>query len=256
MPAARPTPAHQIPAFGQQHQQQQKSGQQPAAPPGLLPTSSSSQTQPAQPQRVRKRVKQAAGAGTVLLALFSFVVFMGPLGPLQRFAPAPQDFAHSLSAETTAGELHSSGRVLMSLPSGSEHVPVVLNETQLQLLHDSRLPKNGVVPLMEGSGENDVATPGRPGAETWLQGQGWWSDGPDHAPFDSPKSIMLKPSDKAAEQQALQGLKASHNLLVLLIENSIPARKQEAIDYILKQLVPSFCATCCLVIFGFHLSLT
>lgn len=213
MPAVRPASAHQLPASEQLHTQQPS--QQPAGQPGFYHPPSSTKPQPAQPQRARKRAKQAAGASTVLLALFSFVVLIGPLGPLQGFTPSPpqQNLMHSSDAGIASDGLHSSGRVLMSLPSAAEHLPARLNDTQLQLLHHNRLPKSGVVSLMEGSGENDVALPGHQTAEMRLQGQGWWSQGPDDAPYDSPKSIMLRPSDKAAEQQALEGLKASALLI-------------------------------------------
>ena len=214
MPAVRPAPAHQLPTSQQQHTQQPR--QQPAVQPGLYQTPSTTKPQPAQPQRARKRAKQAAGASTVLLALFSFVVLMGPLGPLQGLTPSlpqqppQQDAMHSSGAGVVTDGLHSSGRVLMSLPSAAEHMPAGPNDTRLQLLHESRLPKNGVMSLVEGSGENNVALPGHQRhADMRLQGQGWWSQGPDDAPCDSPKSIMLRPCDKAAEQEALEGLKAS-----------------------------------------------
>lgn len=223
MPAARPAPApaHQLPAGPQQP------SQQPSQQSGLH-HNSGSKAQTAQPQRSRKRAKQAAGAGTALLALFSFVVFLGPLGPLQGFSPAAQQQQmHTGMTETPGGALHSSGRVLMSLPSGlehtpagfnnsqqqqmntvsrSEHLPARPNDTQLQLPHSSGVAKQGNPAFIEGTGENDVALPVQNGAEVALHGQAWWLHGANSS-YDDSRSIMLRPSDKVAEQQALQGLK-------------------------------------------------
>lgn len=250
MPAARPAPAHQLPTAqpqpGQQaagqagpYQPATNSNAQPNAQPGVYQPVGNSKSQSAQPQRARKRVKQAAGAGTVLLALFSFVVLMGPLGPLQGFAPAAQQqHVQAGGAGAVNGALHGAGRVLMSLPSGSEHAPSNLNNSQLQSLslgqsghlparlnddhlqlpHDGRHVPHDVMSLMEGSAENDVALPVQRSVDVTLHVQEWWSSGADNASYDNSKSIMLRPSDKIAEQEALQGLKAS---LILVIDTPV-----------------------------------
>ncbi len=187
------------------------------------------------PAKARKRAKQAAGAGTVLLALFSFVVFLGPLGPMagpslnalgQSHAPLGPA-THMVLPDPGSLMDHPSGggRVLMSV--GGENVTdasPVSNETQLVPIDASF---NGqAMSLAEGSGDNGVLVEVRQDdggvVQSGAGGQGWWSGLLDAAHVEPSKSIVLRPSNREAESQALQGLKVVS--LVLALQQSSLSR--------------------------------
>ena len=199
--------------------------------------------------KLRKRAKQAAGAGTVLLALFSFVVFCGPLGPFSSPSPAlqalPVDPSGQISTAATAlvpsqaGGGHQSlggGRVLMSLEEQNATAALpVSNATQLVLvtnMSDSEHHPTQAASLSEGSGDNSALLNTAKGtgmravqgdstallevtaAEAMAEagrdkGQGWWSRLLEAAHVEPSKSIVLRPSNREVESQALQGLKAN-----------------------------------------------
>lgn len=198
MPAARPAPAGsaQFGASSQHRANSQSAGQ---------------------PSKARKRAKQAAGAGTIMLALFSFVVFMGPFGPLagpRLSGPAPA-LGHSGSApllpgsESLAGHM-GSGRVLMAVGSNSSDVlddSLQHNQTTLELpVDNSLLLRREIVSTSEGSDESVVSD--NFSDQGKLVSQGWLGGRELEASHVEPlKSVVLRPSNKNAEVQALQGLK-------------------------------------------------
>ncbi len=181
------------------------------------------------PAKARKRAKQAAGAGTVLLALFSFVVFLGPLGPMAGPSLNTPGQSHGPLGPTTRmvlpdpGSLmdHPSGggRVLMSVAGdNATDVLPVSNETQLVLPINASF--NGqAMSLAEGSGDNGVLLEVRQDdggvVQSGAAGQGWWLGLLDAAHVEPSKSIVLKPSNREAESQALQGLKVPSLVLAL-----------------------------------------
>lgn len=216
MPAVRPAPASQLPGFAPTaHQQlpQPQSNQQPS-------TIGSQPAQQPQPVRGRKRAKQAATAGTALLALFSFAVFMGPLGSLQGLSQtAPQELPLGLH-NSPADVMRGGGRVLMSAladPADEQLMSAsTLNATHLQFASEPNTTQlqyrqkhlSGLY-LQEGSGENDVPVEGGTRQQSRYQLQNWSPEVSAGAGLQGLQSIVLKPSDKAAEQDALQQLKAS-----------------------------------------------
>lgn len=205
MPAARPAPAGshaQIGAHSQHYASNQSSGQ---------------------PSKARKRAKQAAGAGTVLLALFSFVVVLGPLGPLAgpRLSGSAPDLGHLGSApfpgsEGVAGRM-GSGRVLMAVGSNSsdvldkpqQHNPAQQKNLELPVNNSLLVGQAGVL-TAEGNDQSMVADNFSGHGEVVSQG---WLGGAvvEGAPVEPLKSVVLRPSNKKAEGQALQGLKV-HSL--------------------------------------------
>lgn len=194
MPAARPAPAgRHVPsgASSQHHANVQSSTQQPF--------------------KARKRAKQAAGAGTFLLALFSFVVFLGPLGPLvgPRLSGSTAALEH-LGSASLDGHMRN-GRVLMAVGSNSSGVlepSLQHNETALQLPVDNSLfLGEAAVSTAEGSDESQVAD--NFSGEGRVVNPGSWGDvleAPHVEPF---KSVVLRPSNKKAEVKALQSLKVT-----------------------------------------------
>ncbi|KAL3144021.1 hypothetical protein ABBQ32_003825 [Trebouxia sp. C0010 RCD-2024] len=200
MPPSRPAPASS-------HMPSGTASQRPAAAQSS-----------GQPSKARKRAKQAAGASTVLLALFSFVVFLGPLGPAAgpRLSGSTPALGHPHSAGLLPGSASmgghiGSGRVLMGIGSNAsdaQEVPFSLqhNQTALALpVEDSLfLPDEGLSMAEDSqeavvgdnfSGQGKVVSPGR------------WGGVLEAAPVAPIKSLVLRPSNKQAEVQALQGLK-------------------------------------------------
>lgn len=189
LPAARPAPAGraQFGASSQHHAHSQSAGQ---------------------PSKARKRAKQVAGAGTILLALFSFVVFLGPLGPLA--GPRLSGSAPFLPGSESMVSHTGSGRVLMAVGSNSSDDldnSLPHNRTALELPVYNFLPVQVVAPT-EGSDESLVADnfsdQGKVVSRGW--GGGRVMEAGHVAPF---KSVVLRPSNKKAEVQALQGLKVT-----------------------------------------------
>lgn len=202
MPPSRPAPASS-------HMPSGTASQRPAAAQSS-----------GQPSKARKRAKQAAGASTVLLALFSFVVFLGPLGPAAgpRLSGSTPALGHPHSAGLLPGSASmgghiGSGRVLMGIGSNAsdaQEVPFSLqhNQTALALpVEDSLfLPDEGLSMAEDSqeavvgdnfSGQGKVVSPGR------------WGGVLEAAPVAPIKSLVLRPSNKQAEVQALQGLKVT-----------------------------------------------
>ena len=200
MPAARPAPASSA-QFGtsKQHHATNQSASQAS--------------------KARKRAKQAAGAGTLLLALFSFVVFLGPLGPLSgpRLSVSAPDLGHLGSApflpgsESMAGHT-GSGRILMAVGSNTSDVldsSLQHNQTALELpVNNSLLLRKAIALTTDGSDESFVADNfsdhGKVVSQGWLGGR--VLEAGHVEPF---KSVVLRPSNKNAEVQALQGLKVT-----------------------------------------------
>ena len=202
----------------------------PASRPASVPSATSSHQSSQHPANVhtsgppakaRKRAKQAAGAGTVLLALLSFVVFLGPFGPMAGLSL--QSLPHrQLSMQTTQMGLPESGssmdhtlgggRVLMSVGvEDSTDVVSGKNETQLVLPINASFGGNAMS-LAEGSGENGVLVEVRDdGGVIKVEDteQGWWSGLLNTAHVEPSKSVVLRPSNREAESQALQGLKVT-----------------------------------------------
>ena len=169
-----------------------------------------------QPSKGRKRAKQAAGAGTVLLALFSFVVFLGPLGPmagprLSGSAPALGHLhsAGSLPGSESMGGHIGSGRVLMAIgtnTSDAQEAPPPLqdNHTALALpVDDPLFSSEEAVSIAEDTGAGIV------GVNFSAPGMGEVVKSAHSAAF---KSLVLRPSNKKAEVQALQRLKVLSTL--------------------------------------------
>ena len=217
----------------------------PASRPASVPSSTSSHQSsqhPANiqssgpPAKARKRAKQAAGAGTVLLALFSFVVFLGPLGPMAGPSLNALGQSHATLGPAThmvlpdPGSLMDhpagSGRVLMSV--AGEHATDALPVSDVtQLVLPINASFNGqAVSLAEGSGDNGVLVEVQQDdggvVQSGAAGQGWWSGLLDAAHVEPSKSIVLRPSNREAESQALQGLKVPS--LVLALQQSILSR--------------------------------
>ena len=204
MPAARPAPvgSHaQTGAHSQHHASNQSSGQ---------------------PSKARKRAKQAAGAGTVLLALFSFVVVLGPLGPLAgpRLSGSAPDPGHLGSApfpgsEGMAGHM-GGGRVLMAVGANSSDVLDKPQQHNLELPVNDSLLVGGQAGVLtaEGAEQSVVADNfsghGEVGSQGWLGGAVL-----EGAHVEPLKSVVLRPSNKKAEGQALQGLKVATHCLAL-----------------------------------------
>ena len=205
MPPSRPAPASS-------HVPSGTASQRPANPQSS-----------GQPSKGRKRAKQAAGAGTVLLALFSFVVFLGPLGPmagprLSGSAPA-LGHLHSagslLGSESMGGHI-GSGRVLMAIGtnvSDADKAPLSLQHNQAALV----LPVDD--PLLfpeEAVSTAEDTRAGIVGDNFSAQGkgvsQGRWGEVAEAAHSAAFKSLVLRPSNKKAEVQALQGLKVLSTL--------------------------------------------
>ena len=213
----------------------------PASRPASVPSSTSSHQSsqhPANiqssgpPAKARKRAKQAAGAGTVLLALFSFVVFLGPLGPMAGPSLNALRQSHAALGPAThmvlpdPGSLMDhpagSGRVLMSV--AGEHATDALPVSDVtQLVLPINASFNGqAVSLAEGSGDNgdngvlvEVQQDDGGVVQSGAAGQGWWSGLLDAAHVEPSKSIVLRPSNREAESQALQGLKVLSRVLAL-----------------------------------------
>jgi len=210
----------------------------PASRPASVPSSTSSHQSsqhPANiqssgpPAKARKRAKQAAGAGTVLLALFSFVVFLGPLGPMAGPSLNALRQSHAALGPAThmvlpdPGSLMDhpagSGRVLMSV--AGEHATDALPVSDVtQLVLPINASFNGqAVSLAEGSGDNGVLVEVQQDdggvVQSGAAGQGWWSGLLDAAHVEPSKSIVLRPSNREAESQALQGLKVLSLVLAL-----------------------------------------
>jgi len=217
----------------------------PASRPASVPSSTSSHQSsqhPANiqssgpPAKARKRAKQAAGAGTVLLALFSFVVFLGPLGPMAGPSLNALGQSHATLGPAThmvlpdPGSLMDhpagSGRVLMSV--AGEHATDALPVSDVtQLVLPINASFNGqAVSLAEGSGDNGVLVEVQQDdggvVQSGAAGQGWWSGLLDAAHVEPSKSIVLRPSNREAESQALQGLKVLS--LVLDLQQSSLSR--------------------------------
>lgn len=202
MPPSRPAPASS-------HMPSGTASQRPA-------TAQSSE----KPSKARKRAKQAAGAGTVLLALFSFVVFLGPLGPMAgpRLSGSAPALGHLHSAGFLPGSASmgghlGGGRVLMAISSNSsdaQEAPPSLqhNQTALALPVEASLflPDEALARVEDSeegvvgdnfSGQGKVVSPGR------------WGGVLEAAHVTPLKSLVLRPSNKQAEVQALQGLKVT-----------------------------------------------
>lgn len=197
MPAARPAPAGshaQLGASGQHHASNQSSSQ---------------------PSKAHKRAKQAAGAGTVLLALFSFVVVLGPLGPLAgpRLSGSAPDLGHLGSApfpgsEGMAGHM-GGGRVLMAVGSNSSDVLEQPRQHNPELPVNNSLLVGQVSDLTVEGGEQSVVADNFSGHGEVVS-QGWLGGAVlERAPEEPLKSVVLRPSNKKAEGQALQGLKVN-----------------------------------------------
>ena len=171
------------------------------------------------PAKARKRAKQAAGAGTVLLALFSFVIFLGPLGPMA--GPGPPlgpalglghlEVSQGMPASDSMTPHMSSGRVLMAVgPNTSDTVDSSSQDNQTVLV----LPANQSflqedLSTAEGSGES-IGRDTHP-AQGQVIGEGWWPRVVEAGHVEPFKSIVLRPSNKKAESQALQGLKVVYS---------------------------------------------
>jgi len=137
-----------------------------------------------------------------------------PLGPATHMVlPNPG----SLMDHPSGG-----GRVLMSVggESATDALPVS-NETQLVLPINASF--NGqAMSLAEGSGDNgdngvlvEVQQDDGGVVQSGAAGQGWWSGLLDAAHVEPSKSIVLRPSNREAESQALQGLKVLSLVLAL-----------------------------------------
>ena len=205
----------------------------PASRPASVPSGTSSQQSSqhcanvqttVMPAKARKRAKQAAGAGTVLLALFSFVVFLGPFSPMagpsmqsMSHGRIPQGDTHMVLPDFGSSMDHpmGGGRVLMA--AGVENATVASpnsNETQLVLPNNSSFDGQAVL-LAEGSDDNGALVNVRHdrGLDTDnVSGKGWWSGLLEAAHVEPSKSIVLRPSNREAESQALQGLKVALTL--------------------------------------------
>lgn len=203
MPASRPA---SVPSSTSSHQSSQHPANiQPSGPPA----------------KARKRAKQAAGAGTVLLALFSFVVFLGPIGPMAGPSLNALGRSHAPLGPATQMVLPGPGS-LMDHPSGGGRVLMsvdgenvtdalpVSNETQLVLPINASF-SGQAISLAEGSGDNgvllEVLQDDGGVVQSGAAGQGWWSGLLDAAHVEPSRSIVLRPSNREAESQALQGLK-------------------------------------------------
>ena len=211
MPASRPA---SVPSSTSSHQSSQHPANiQPSGPPA----------------KARKRAKQAAGAGTVLLALFSFVVFLGPIGPMAGPSLNALGRSHAPLGPATQMVLPGPGS-LMDHPSGGGRVLMsvdgenvtdalpVSNETQLVLPINASF-SGQAISLAEGSGDNgvllEVLQDDGGVVQSGAAGQGWWSGLLDAAHVEPSRSIVLRPSNREAESQALQGLKVVSLILDL-----------------------------------------
>ena len=210
MPAVRPSPAasHMLSSSSSRQSSQHATNVQ----------------SPAQPAQARKRAKQAAGAGTVLLALFSFVIFLGPLGPLAGqglwSGPAPGlghlGSSQGLPASDSMTPHIGGGRVLMAVGTNtSDMLDSSSQENQTVLV----IPANQsffeeVLSIAEGSGES-TGSENRPG-QGQITGEAWWPRVMEAGHVEPSKSIVLRPSNKKAESQALQGLKVNSQWSALL----------------------------------------
>ena len=103
------------------------------------------------------------------------------------------------------------GRVLMSVDGENvtDALPVS-NETQLVLPINASF-SGQAISLAEGSGDNgvllEVLQDDGGVVQSGAAGQGWWSGLLDAAHVEPSRSIVLRPSNREAESQALQGLK-------------------------------------------------
>ena len=210
MPAARPAPASShMPSNASSQQSRQHAVNAPSS---------------GQPSKGRKRAKQAAGAGTVLLALFSFIVFLGPLGPLggaglSRTAPALGHLASSqdLPASQAMDHHHvGGGRVLMAVPTNkSDGLDSPLTDDQSALV----LPVNSSLfdqALITATSTGDSVVNESLSGQGQVIRQAWWPSMLVAAHVEPSKSIVLRPSNKKVESEALQGLKVTTESALLV----------------------------------------